>query len=175
MRKSVTNLAKTVFKFNKGLYPCSAVFLFFISAHVFAIEIPSAIQPGQLEKQLKPLEPPPRKSQAVEIHRDSDQPLPQLKANEVSFKVSDVEFEGVTVYSTEHLKSFFTGIIGKTVTIDQVRTAADNLTTYYRNDGYVLAKALIAYAQALWKPPGCKKAIRQDPPNRAVNCSKTGA
>ncbi len=118
-----------------------AVALLVVSCCIQAFEIPSTIQPGQLEKQLT-LPPSPR-SQPLEIIPDLDQQKVQPEESATRFKVSDIDFDGATVYAQQFLKAFFSGIIGKAVTINQIHTATDNLTAYYRNDGYVLAKAIL--------------------------------
>ncbi|WP_411727024.1 ShlB/FhaC/HecB family hemolysin secretion/activation protein [Methyloglobulus sp.] len=114
-----------------------------VSLRIPAVGIPSTIQPGQLEKQLVLPPSPSPKSQPIEIFPALEQQKTQIEDSTNRFKLYDIDFDGAAAYSQQFLKSFFSEIIGKTVTIKQIRTASDNLTTHYRNDGYVLARALI--------------------------------
>ncbi|QSA97992.1 ShlB/FhaC/HecB family hemolysin secretion/activation protein [Methylococcus sp. EFPC2] len=119
------------------------IFLFLLIPYQYtgAAEIPGAIQPGQIEKQLS--RPPSPRATPPDIPRPAVQAAPHPEGPAASFHLSDVSIEGVTAYSPDIPKGYFSALIGKTVTLAQLRTAAENLTSHYRNDGYVLAQTLI--------------------------------
>ena len=120
--------------------PFLAALLLVVPFKIFAVDIPGAIQPGQIEKQLTP--PPLPKSQSIEKKPYFEKEKVKPEDNATRFIVKDVLFEGATVYQQPLLKSFFSDMIGRTVTANQVTAATDNLTAQYRNDGYILARAL---------------------------------
>jgi hemolysin activation/secretion protein len=103
--------------------------------------IPGSIRPGQIEKQLK--EFPTPKAEPSPINVIPEQPIPEPEEGAVSFELKGVKFSGSTVYPEAELKVFFSNLIGKTVTLKQIRAAASNAAAKYRNDGYVLAQVLI--------------------------------
>ncbi|EIC28952.1 MULTISPECIES: ShlB/FhaC/HecB family hemolysin secretion/activation protein [Methylomicrobium] len=104
-------------------------------------QIPGAIQPGQIEKQLKAIPTPKADTPALKVI--PEQPIPSATDGDIAFELKDVTFSGGTVYPEAELKSFFTSLLGKTVTLNQLRAAAANATVHYRNDGYVLAQVLV--------------------------------
>ncbi|CAG7856515.1 hypothetical protein MCAMS1_01029 [biofilm metagenome] len=113
-----------------------------LSFQASALEIPSAIQPGQLEKQLTP--PLTPKSAPVEKIPVGKKQIPLPEANSAKFYCKNIVFTGATVYQQQFLKSFFSDLVGKLVTPSQVAVATENLTAHYRNDGYILAHAVTA-------------------------------
>lgn len=103
-------------------------------------QIPGSIRPGQIEQQLKEL-PIPKADRPSAIQAIPQQPIPIAKQNEQSFYLREVKFSGESVYPEAALKSFFSELIGKTISSKQLEVANANVEAKYRNDGFVLASA----------------------------------
>jgi hemolysin activation/secretion protein len=125
----------------RGAIVCAMQTTLFSQAMAQGEQIPGSIQPGQIEKQLKVAPIPKAEPPAIQVI--PEQPIPVPEEGAVAFELKDVTFSGATIYPAADLKAFFADLVGKTVTLKQLRAAANNAVTKYRNDGYVLAQVLI--------------------------------
>lgn len=125
----------------RGTIVCAMQLTISSNAMAQGEQIPGSIQPGQIEKQLKVAPMPKAEPSAIQVI--PEQPIPAPEEGAVSFELKEVVFSGATVYPEADLKAFFSDLVGKTVTLKQLRAAANNAATKYRNDGYVLAQVLI--------------------------------
>lgn len=112
-----------------------------VEANAQAVQIPGSVRPGQIEQQLKELPTPKADRPAVEVK--PQEAIPTVDESDVSFELQGITFTGVTVYPQSVLVQFFSELIGQSVTLGQLRVAANNIATHYRNEGYVLAQVLI--------------------------------
>jgi hemolysin activation/secretion protein len=64
-------------------------------------------------------------------------------AEKIMITVNSIRIKGATVYSTEELKTYYSSLLGKKVSLDKVYGVAKNITQTYRNDGYVLTRAVL--------------------------------
>ncbi len=116
--------------------------LMIFTANAQGEQIPGSIQPGQIERQLK-APPTPKADQPSSIQVIPERPIPLPEEGELPFGLKAIKFSGATVYPESELNLFFSDLIGKTVTLKQLRAAANNAEAMYRNDGYVLAQVLV--------------------------------
>jgi hemolysin activation/secretion protein len=81
-------------------------------------------------------------------------PLPKAKpqptqnalgaaATKIKFKLVKVSLKGNTVYSTETLSKLYEKKIGSVITVAELQDIVQSITNYYRNDGYVLSRAIL--------------------------------
>lgn len=124
-----------------GVLVCVMMSIIVSVANAQGEQIPGSSQPGQIERQLK--EPPAPKAEPPSIDVIPEKPIPLPEEGELPFELKGIKFSGNSVYPESELKVFFSGLIGKTVTLKQLRTAANNATAKYRNDGFVLAQVLV--------------------------------
>jgi hemolysin activation/secretion protein len=106
-----------------------------------AADIPGSIRPGQIEQQLKELPTPKSEPSSPDIL--PKQIIPAPEHGKVSFVLKGIKFTGATIYHETELNIFFSELIGKIVTLNQLQSAADNAEAKYRNAGYILARVLI--------------------------------
>lgn len=66
-----------------------------------------------------------------------------LQAKAIRFKINKFIISGVTVYTNKQLAKFWQPYLGRTVSIQNLYDIATAITRKYRNDGYVLTKAII--------------------------------
>ena len=59
------------------------------------------------------------------------------------FRVNHIKLTGVTVYSAEQLRPLYAALEGRDVTLQQINSAAAQITHRYRQDGYLLVKTVI--------------------------------
>ena len=64
-------------------------------------------------------------------------------SSNISFLVTAFQISGNTVISTQDLQAKLKPLIGKKLTLEELRSAADQLANYYRSNGYLVARAII--------------------------------
>ncbi|MDR3424761.1 MAG: ShlB/FhaC/HecB family hemolysin secretion/activation protein [Alphaproteobacteria bacterium] len=111
-----------------------------------AVEVPAAVNPGQVEKQFQAPEktnnhlelnlPAPTESQPL-----SDILRAQLEKNK--FVLKGIVIDGATVYKAEDLASAYQDKIGQEISLLDAREIAARITAHYRNDGYILSQAIV--------------------------------
>ena len=69
--------------------------------------------------------------------------VPPDEAGELSLVLSSVAVEGSTVYGDEELAHLYEERLGQEVALAEVFEIADAITAKYRNDGYVLSRAVL--------------------------------
>ncbi|MDD4616623.1 MAG: ShlB/FhaC/HecB family hemolysin secretion/activation protein [Alphaproteobacteria bacterium] len=117
-----------------------------IAATAQAQTVPSTAQPGQIEKRL-PQMPESQPRLHLEVPPPVEgQKLPEalrqkLEANK--FALKEVVLEGATVYGTKDLESAYKDLLGQTISLLDARTIASRITSFYRNNGYILTQAVV--------------------------------
>ena len=64
-------------------------------------------------------------------------------AETTKLTLKSVTIDGATIYKQPELEALYAGELNKQITLADVYKIADDLTVKYRNDGYILAKAII--------------------------------
>ncbi|MFM9889676.1 MAG: ShlB/FhaC/HecB family hemolysin secretion/activation protein [Rickettsiales bacterium] len=59
------------------------------------------------------------------------------------FTLKAVKIEGGTVYGEEELKPLYANKIGEKISLDDLGDVAADITSYYRNHGYILTRAVV--------------------------------
>ncbi len=104
-------------------------------------DIPPRAEPGQIERYLQEPAAPqiPRKGPDL----NGDFRVPPDEGEEMSLVLGSVVVEGSTVYSDEELASLYEDRLGKKIALAEVFGIADAITAKYRNDGYILSRAIL--------------------------------
>ncbi len=99
------------------------------------------MDPGQIERYLRAPAAPriPRRGPVF----DKDFRVPPDEAGELSLVLESVVVEGSTVYSDEDLASLYEDRLGRKIAFAEVFAIADAITARYRNDGYILSRAIL--------------------------------
>lgn len=113
-------------------------------APVLAQTLPGSADPSRIQSRLPPpalpsVEPPMAAEQAPPPQRLA---LPE-GADQISLTLSSVELEGMSVYRDLDLQPLYQSLLGKKVTVADIFSLADKITTKYRNDGYILSQAFL--------------------------------
>ena len=103
--------------------------------------VPPAAEPETIQKRL---EPPPRPKAVPPIDiPDTGRAIPPPGAEETRFVLTDLLVGGNTVYTEEELMPLWEGLLGQEITLTQFYGVAAAITVRYRNDGYILTRALV--------------------------------
>ena len=104
--------------------------------------IPPALDPGVIQRQFEP-EPPPRPPVAPPIVPELAPGIVPPEAEAIRFTLQGIELDGGTVYDEEELRPLWAELLGQEITLATVFGLAEQLTARYRNDGYILTRALV--------------------------------
>ncbi len=107
-------------------------------------EVPSSVNPSVIGPYVQPVtSPTPEALQP--LNRPSAQPPSALgpEASKLKFKLTKIILEGNHVYSDKVLLSLYQDKLNKTITVAQLQDIVQSLTNYYRNNGYILSRAVI--------------------------------
>ena len=105
------------------------------------ITIPPAAEPGQIERSLL-LPSTPRSVLRDTVQDDGIRSLP-LDTGELSLFLNAVVIEGSTVYTDEQLAYLYKEFLGVEIALAEVFRIAERITAKYRNDGYILSRAIV--------------------------------
>lgn len=97
--------------------------------------------PGRVEKRFEQ----PRQPRSVPEPEvpDVDRQLPPDQSDKVRFVLTGLEITGATVFTAGQLAAPHAGLIGREVSLTDMYRLADEITARYRNDGYILSKAIV--------------------------------
>jgi len=103
--------------------------------------LPPAADPTRIEERVPELEAPDKDAGPI-IDEPDDIEKPATSGG-VRFTLNDVMFDGVTVYDTDALADIAQEFVGTEVSISEVYEIARLVTVRYRNDGYILSRAIV--------------------------------
>lgn len=97
--------------------------------------------PGQIERQFEPLPEPKSTLEAPPAEPPAEPPAPA--ASELRFTLQAVELRGMKSFSASELAPAFNRLIGREVTLSELKAAAGEITVRYRNAGHLLSQAFV--------------------------------
>lgn len=97
--------------------------------------------PGRIEKRFEQ----PRLPQSVPEPQapEIDQQLPPEQSDKIRFVLTGLDISGATVFTAEQLSAPHADMIGREISLTDIYRLADEITAKYRNDGYILSKAIV--------------------------------
>jgi hemolysin activation/secretion protein len=104
--------------------------------------LPPAAEPGRLQQQFQPPPQPAAPPPAVSIPASPTTTPPPNAAN-IHLEVQSIEIQGSTVYGSGELQALTVPYTGRTISVADLFRLADEITAKYRNDGYVLSRAVV--------------------------------
>jgi hemolysin activation/secretion protein len=107
-------------------------------------QLPPPTDAGRILEQIQQAPAPtfaPTQQPEIDIKRPAPS-APQAPSG-ISFLVTAFEISGNTVITTQDLQAKLKPLVGKKLTLEQLRSAADELANYYRSNGYLVARAIL--------------------------------
>lgn len=113
-----------------------------VTAPVVAQNLPPVVDPGRVPQRFEPPPQPRTTTDQVVPQVDPERQI-QGDAAKIKFNLTAVVVEGSTVYDNAALSDAWAGLVGQQVTLGDAQLIADRITAKYRNDGYILSRAVI--------------------------------
>lgn len=102
--------------------------------------VPKSAEPGHVQQRLKTPEAPSTAIKPIApLRREA---IPPIAEPEERFVLSAVVIEGVTVYDPGELAPLYEEYLAREISMTDVETLLDAITSMYRNDGYILSQAV---------------------------------
>jgi hemolysin activation/secretion protein len=102
---------------------------------------PGSIDPGRIQQQFQPPKPAPAKPEIVTPEISDN--VPPDSAARTRITLSAIEVDGSSVYATSDFLPLIKPLLGHEIRLLDVFTLADQITARYRNDDYILSRAVI--------------------------------
>jgi hemolysin activation/secretion protein len=88
----------------------------------------------------------PQLPQSESVNVQEEAPVDEANFDEgkdIDFRLEQIILEGNTVYSSEELSQFYKDMIGTSITPQALFEIASRMTSFYRNNGYILSRAYV--------------------------------
>ena len=85
---------------------------------------------------------PNKPAPLIKVEEPTTPTLSKEAAN-TTFKLNSVRIEGVTTYEPKYFLPLFSNLTGQTISVKELYELIGTITKTYRNDGYVLARAVL--------------------------------
>ncbi len=138
---------------DNGLKTVTGWLAVFVLQLVFAGTLAAQISPqgrDQTYKQANPERfderfeiPPVPESTVVPIQPDTLKPLFPQNLKKVRFQLKELKVRGSTVYADTQFIPLYRKLLLREVTLEHIYKVANAITRKYRNDGYILSRALV--------------------------------
>lgn len=120
----------------------SALVMLPMLANAAPLTIPGAARPENIQRQLQmPAERPDVSNDQI-VTVEQQEGGRELKGN-VAITLRSVRFEGAKNLNPNELGRFYQDKLGKNVTLNELNRIAANITSYYRNQGFILTRAVV--------------------------------
>lgn len=110
----------------------------------FAAVLPGSVLPDQVSRALRAEEPKPTAN--TPVIAAPQQPADTgmgAEAQKIKFQLNGIEIVGNHVYSTAELSMLYKSQLHKTISVADLFAIVQNITNYYRNNGYILSRAIL--------------------------------
>ncbi len=116
-------------------------------AHALTSEQRAQLPPdatGRIEQRFReaPTPPPPSAAPGVQVEQPPEESAPDNAGN-IPLTIEDLKLTGVTAYPLAELEVYWKDRLGKPGTLGDLFSIAAEITARYRNDGYVLSRAIV--------------------------------
>lgn len=119
----------------------TGIMLLATMAHAQVALPPAQVDPGRVQQQLQPPEPPRTAPDVVVPEIPST--IAPADAERTRITISEVRVEGVTVYDAGAFRDLTAPLIGREISLAEAFKLADAITARYRGDDYILSRAIV--------------------------------
>lgn len=140
MRRTKRTGGHRVLRTALAMSTCALASLWAIMAS--AQELPATAEPWQFERQRDLLREPQSTPEPVlpAIPAEAFEPK---EAADITFALTDIEIEGASIYAPATFSSLYENALGTIVSLADIYEIANAITARYRNEGYVLSRAIV--------------------------------
>lgn len=122
----------------------AGVGLSLLAAKVFADVLPGPAQAEQVSRALTQEEPRPTQPVPTVTAPEEKQETPGGEAaKKIKFQLNGIVLTGNRIYSDAQLRVLFANKVGKTITVAELFAIVQDITNYYRNNGYIISRAIL--------------------------------
>ncbi|MEZ5690181.1 MAG: ShlB/FhaC/HecB family hemolysin secretion/activation protein [Rickettsiales bacterium] len=104
------------------------------------VNIPSTARPEVIQRQIQNSQRPEVTGEQLITVQDKESKT--LKGN-VSFRLKIIEFNGMTAEDMRNIKPIYEEKLRKDINLRELNEIADKITSYYRNKGFILNRAVV--------------------------------
>jgi hemolysin activation/secretion protein len=122
-----------------------AAALLLAESNSYADVLPGSVMPEQVAKSLAPqpsVVPQGVAPQRVVEHKAQPQAI-SPEAQKIKFKLNKIILSGNHVFTYSQLERLYKDKIGQTITVAQLFEIVQNITNFYRNNGYIISRAIL--------------------------------
>ncbi len=107
--------------------------------------LPGAALPENVGRAIRSEQPTRAQGVAPAISEPEQQAPAGLsaEAQKITFQLNDIILEGNHIYSEAQLRPIYQDKLHKTITVAELFTIIQNITNYYRNNGYIISRAVL--------------------------------
>ncbi|HEU5280898.1 MAG TPA: ShlB/FhaC/HecB family hemolysin secretion/activation protein [Gammaproteobacteria bacterium] len=117
-----------------------------LDGRAIADVLPGAAMPEQVGRSLRQqqIARQPAATPATLQNQDQGSAAPlSPEVQKLKFKLIKIELEGNKLFTTPQLQPLYQPSIGKEITVAELFKLVENITNYYRNNGYVISRAIL--------------------------------
>lgn len=103
---------------------------------------PGSARPDIIQRQLNIQNPMPSVGGAPLIQTEEGQSVREVKGD-VTFVLNSLKLENATVYGEQELSHIYKDHIGQKISLATLNQIAADITSFYRNNGYILTRAVV--------------------------------
>lgn len=135
-------------KFIRSIVYSFSILLFFLPPYLFAQNagnfLPGSVEPGVIGKQLSapPIEAPTFPRAPIAAPKEQPGGLGP-EAKKIKFTLNQIILDGNHVYSERELSKLYRDKLHKNISIADLQGIVQDITNYYRNNGYILTRAVL--------------------------------
>ena len=112
------------------------------AAQAHATSTPSSADAGRVEQNFKQNLPMSERAAPVDIKSNAPFAAP-AGAEKITFVLKEIVLEDSSVYATKDVTPLYANKVGTKISLADVYSIAANLTSKYRNDGYILTQVVV--------------------------------
>lgn len=111
---------------------------------LYADMLPGSVMPEQVSRSLQQQQPQPAAPTmgTVEETKTETPPL-SPEVQKLKFKLVQIKLQGNKIFSDKQLDELIKPSIGKSISVADLFVIVQNITNYYRNNGYIISRAIL--------------------------------
>ncbi len=104
--------------------------------------VPGSADPARIETET-PILAPEAPAQEIAVPEEYQGLTIPENAESIRFTLRDIRVNGVSAFSEEQIRNIYSAMLDSEISLDQVWVIANNITNYYRGQGYFLSRAYV--------------------------------